>query len=197
VKPREAPRPPRRAASPADASADDLRALSTRFVQGGRLEAILLRPARGVAMSASERVRAIAGRGLEGDRAAARSPAPGAGSKRQVTLLQAEHLPAIATLSGRAGVLDPALLRRNLVVAGINLAAARTLFADRPLVLRIGDEVVLEITGPCDPCSRMEVALGPGGYNAMRGHGGMTARVLAGGVLARGDAVRVESWPGP
>jgi MOSC domain-containing protein YiiM len=96
-------------------------------------------------------------------------------------LLQAEHLPAIAALSGHAAV-APATLRRNVVVAGIPVIA----FKGRRF--RIGD-VLLEGTDGCDPCSRMEAALGPGGYNAMRGHGGLCARILQGGTLRIGDAV--------
>ena len=168
---------------------DGLRGLTRRFAAEGRLEAILLRPARGVPMRAANEARAIEGLGLEGDRSAIRRAAGPQGGRRQVTLIQAEHLPVIAALAGHAAV-DAATLRRNLVVSGLNLIAARSLFKDQLLVLRIGDAVVLEINGPCEPCSKMEAAFGPGGYNAMRGHGGMTARVIEGGVLRAGDAVR-------
>lgn len=146
----------------------------------GRLERILLRPARRADPVEATAVRAVPGAGLEGDRFGAGRP-PRLEAKRQVTLIQAEHLPVVAALLGRDEV-DAALLRRNLVVAGVNLRALRT---GR---FRIG-EVLLEGSGPCAPCSRMEEALGTGGYTALRGHGGITARVLEGGELRVGDAV--------
>jgi MOSC domain-containing protein YiiM len=149
----------------------------------GRVEAIIVRdgsraPARTVqATAARARI------GLADDRLGQRGESEL--STRQVTLIQAEHLPVIARLAGVADV-DPVALRRNLVVSGINLGALKN------VRVRVG-AALLELTGPCHPCSRMEEAIAPGGMAAMRGHGGMCARVLESGAIRVGDRVQVEA----
>ena len=134
------------------------------------------------------RLKALTGEPGETQATASQQPFPGGPNglmpgKRQVTLIQAEHLPVIAALAG-LGAVTPEELRRNVVVSGLPLLALK----DRRF--RIGSEaggwVLLEGTGECHPCSRMEEAFGPGGYNAVRGHGGITARVLEGGPIRVG-----------
>jgi MOSC domain-containing protein YiiM len=107
-------------------------------------------------------------------------------SKRQVTIIQQEHLDVVGMLLERESV-PPEITRRNLVVSGINLVALK----DQRF--RIG-EVVFEGSGPCAPCSRMEENLGPGGFNAMRGHGGITTVVVEAGTIRVSDTVE---WIGP
>lgn len=123
-----------------------------------------------------ETVRIVTG-GVEGDHHCR----PARKSKRQVTLLQAEHIAVVEAILGR-GKIDPSLLRRNIVVSGINLAALKY------QTFQIGT-AVLEGSGNCPPCSRMEENLGPGGYAAMLAHGGITAVVISEGVVSLGDAV--------
>ncbi len=149
-----------------------LKALIARHAQPGAVTWIGLRPARRALLVACARAE-VGVTGLTGDH--------GTSQKRAVTLLQAEHLPVIGAMLGR-GVVTPEELRRNLVISGINLAALKN------RQLQIGD-VVLEVTGICAPCSRMEEILGPGGYSAVRGHGGWCARVLQSGQINCGDAV--------
>lgn len=163
-----------------------LRDLTTQFAQQGKLDAIYLRSARGVVCTQVQNAIALVGQGLQGDRSAVSKSRNPLGSKREVTLIQAEHVAVIAKFLGKP--IDAALLRRNLVVSGINLLAAKSLFRDQTMQLKIG-EVVLEITGPCEPCSKMEIAFGKGAYNAMRGHGGVTAKVIVGGELSVNDKV--------
>jgi len=150
--------------------------------QHGRVEWIGIRPSKGAALEALQSVEAAPGEGLAGDRFRGTPD-----SRRQVTLIQAEHLTAVGSLLGR-GPVHPGLTRRNVVVSGINLYALRN------ARFSVGG-VLLEGTGVCAPCSQMEEALGPGGFNAMRGHGGITARVVEGGRIAVGDEVAM-SHPG-
>jgi MOSC domain-containing protein YiiM len=147
--------------------------LLSTLPQAGRVEWIGVRPARHAPMVALQSVEAFLDTGLRGDRY-------GSSGKRQVTLIQAEHLSVLAQLLDKS--VEPAMLRRNLLVSGINVIALKG------ARFRIG-EALLVGTGPCDPCSRMEEVLGRGGYNAMRGHGGITARVIAPGRISIGDAI--------
>ncbi|MFC0243060.1 MOSC domain-containing protein [Rhodopseudomonas telluris] len=145
-------------------------------IRAGRLEWIGLRPSRQAEMAMPDEAALIAQTGITGDRYRTTHNGP-----RQVTLIAAEDLVAIAAFLGRDAV-TPHLLRRNLVTRGINLAALR---GQR---FRIGT-ALLEGSGDCAPCSRMEEALGAGGYNAVRGRGGITARILESGTVRIGDLV--------
>jgi MOSC domain-containing protein YiiM len=148
-------------------------------VRPGRLIWIGLRPGRREPMSALDEAHLVTGRGLEGDRYSKLN------GGRQVTLIGVENLAAIGAFLGQ-GPVSPELVRRNLVVEGLNLLALK----ERRF--RVG-EAVLETSGECHPCSRMEEALGVGGYNAMRGQGGITARVIEGGWVRLGaPVVRVD-----
>jgi MOSC domain-containing protein YiiM len=142
----------------------------------GHLAWIGLRPARRAPVVSRDSAILTTARGIEGDHYDTRRDGP-----RQVTLIAMEDLAAIAAFIGVAEV-APELVRRNLVTSGINLLALK----DRRF--RIG-AALLEGSGDCAPCGFMEQNLGPGGYNAMRGHGGITARVVEGGEIRLGDTV--------
>ena len=153
------------------------------FPQPGRIEWIGVRPQRQGRLVSVREVRATAQIGLQGDHYGG-----GANGKRHLTLIQHEHLAVVAKLLALRDrtptvlPVDPAIVRRNVVISGLNLLALKN------KRFRLG-EALLEFTEPCQPCSAMEAALGPGGYNAMRGHGGICARILEGGLIRTGDAL--------
>lgn len=150
--------------------------LQSTFHGTGRVEWLGVRPERRADMVSLQREILVPGKGLLSDRFKGSEK-----SRRQVSLIQAEHIAAMAQMSGRAHI-SPAILRRNIVISGINLLALKN------CQFRLG-EAILEMTCLCHPCSRMEEALGPGGFNLMRGHGGILARVLVEGPVAVGDTL--------
>lgn len=155
----------------------EMKTLIDTLPQVGTVRWIGVRPHRRAAIEVLDKVEASTESGLLGDRYA------GSSGKRQVTLIQHEHLDAIASVLKKEYV-DPASLRRNIVVSGINLLSLK----DKRF--RVGT-AILEYTGLCHPCSFMEESLGAGGYNAVRGHGGVTARVVNSGLIRLGDEVAV------
>jgi len=151
----------------------ELHAMMARHAQPGRVEWIGVRSQRRADLVPLETAQVTVS-GLEGDH--------GRAGKRAVTLVQAEHLAAIGAYLGRSPVW-PGQLRRNIVVAGLNLAALK----DRRIAV---GGAVLHLSTICAPCSRMEEEFGHGGYAAVRGHGGWCASVVEPGLVRVGDAVR-------
>jgi MOSC domain-containing protein YiiM len=145
-------------------------------MRSGTVTWIGLRPARRQPLVAVPSAHLDTEIGLIGDHYQSRT-----NQARQVTLIQAEHVTAIAAYL-RIDLIDPHRLRRNIVVSGINLLALKG------RRFRLGSALLLA-TGECHPCSRMEEILGPGGYNAVRGHGGITARILLPGSVHLGDPI--------
>ena len=151
-----------------------------RDLSPGTLTWIGLRTERRGEVRSVISAKAIATRGLDGDHRMKKTP----GSARQITLISEEFIQQIAHFTGRDDI-NPALLRRNLVVRDINLNALRH------QRFRIG-EAVFEATALCHPCSRMEEALGKGGVAAMIGHGGICARILRTGTISVGNLLEVQ-----
>jgi len=153
----------------------EFKELFKQFSHPGVVEYLSFRRKRLEPVEVVSLIMAVASKGLEGDRY------KNAGGPRQVTLMQGEHIDTIAAFL-RKEQIDPSMLRRNIVVRGINLLALKE------KQFNIGD-AILEYSGDCHPCSRMEESLGKGGYNAMRGLGGITARVVKSGMIKVGDVV--------
>lgn len=140
----------------------------------GQVEWLGIRPKHRENIEEPESFSITMDEGILGDHYAGKS------KKRQVTLFQAEYMEVLKKIM-RIDI-QYSQLRRNIAVSGINLNAFKS------TVFVVGD-VELQGTGYCHPCSRMNENLGPGGYHAMRGHGGITAKVIKSGTIHLGDKV--------
>lgn len=155
-----------------------LKHLKEQYPHHGRVEWIGIRPEKSSPLEARNAVEARANFGLIGDYTSLTR-----GGKRQVSLFQAEYLPVVASF-----LKDESLayenFRRNIVISGLNL---NILVNEQ---LSIG-EALIEISGLCHPCAKLERNLGTGAYNALSGHGGITAKIVQTGQIRVGDAVEV------
>jgi MOSC domain-containing protein YiiM len=134
-------------------------------------------------MNSVREVQALAGKGLEGDRYAAKlgtySNEPGSG--RNVTLIEIEAIEALRRDYQIA--LEAGLTRRNIVTRGVYLNHL------------IGKEfsvgsVVLRGTRLCDPCAHMEKLTVKGALRGLVHRGGLRAEIVNGGIIRVGDVIR-------
>ena len=148
----------------------------------GRVEAIHIAPIAKAPMVAVERVRALAGVGLEGDRYAARTGtwSPDPRVDRDITLIEAEVIEDLAATAGIA--LAPGETRRNVTTRGIRLNdLVGRLF-------RVGD-VVCEGMRLCEPCQTLVDGLGKPVLRPLVHRGGLRAHIVEGGEIEIGAEV--------
>ena len=139
----------------------------------GTIHALLLAQERGTPMKRVPEAQALEGRGFVGDRHGKKKP----NGKRQLLLLDEASHQALRLGAGE--------LKENVVISGLPLESLPP--GQR---LALGDEVVVELTEPCVPCWKLD-ALRPGLLKESWGRRGQLARVLKGGALREGDAVRL------
>lgn len=115
----------------------------------------------------------VTGVGLQGDSHA--KPA----SKRQVLLADKEPLDALS--------LEPGVIKENITVEKLDVMRLKP-----GTHLRVGASALLEITSICEPCWRMD-EIRHGLRLELNGWRGMNSRVIAGGPIAVGDPIFIES----
>ncbi len=136
----------------------------------GTIVSLQVCPASRAPMEIKPSVRALEDQGLEGDRHGK------LGGPRQVLLMDEETLAAFQ--------LAPGAVKENITTRGL---ALKTLSPGTRL--QVGG-AVLEISGDCNPCSRMD-EIRPGLRAELQGQRGVLARVITSGDLRVGDAIEV------
>ncbi|MFL2760274.1 MAG: MOSC domain-containing protein [Dehalococcoidia bacterium] len=118
----------------------------------------------------------ITGQGMEGDR---HLRSDGRRSNRQVLIMDSETLNHFD--------LSPGQVRENVTVEGLDFSSISA--GDK---VSLGGDVILEVTGDCEPCARMD-ELRPGLKDEIDGKRGLLAFVEKGGVVSVGAEVGVNA----
>jgi len=143
----------------------------------GRVEGIYVSPEKGELPEPVESVRALAGRGLEGNRYFFDGDAP---AGQALTLIAAEAVEAMEQEHGIS--LEPRETRRNVVTRGIDV---NELVGKR---FRVGDVECLGVE-LCEPCTTLQSMTKPGVIKGLTHRGGLNADILSDGEISVGDAV--------
>ena len=152
----------------------------------GEVVSLHLTPDREAATQSVGSVRAVPGRGLEGDRyflgRGTYSDRPG--PWREITLIEIEAIEALARENGLR--IAPGDARRNVVTRGVPLNH----LVDREF--RVG-EVRLRGVRLCEPCTHLEGLTRRGILAGLVHRGGLRAQILTDGTIRVGD--RIEAAP--
>jgi MOSC domain-containing protein YiiM len=147
------------------------------------IEAIFIAPGGSEPMQRLDEVRAIAHRGLEGDRYLTRTGYWSGVDECEVTLIEGEALDDIIDSIGLS--VANGEHRRNLVTRGIRLSH----LTGRRFTV---GEAVFAYDRPRPPCRYIATITEPGMTKALGKRGGICARVVTSGIVRVGDAVEVE-----
>ena len=148
----------------------------------GRVVSLYVGPAASARMEAVESVRAVAGRGIEGDRYFLRAGTYSRkdGPDREITLIETEALEALAR--DYALTLDASESRRNVATRGValNHLVGRT--------FRVGEATIRGLR-LCEPCGHMERLCGKPVRPGLVHRGGLRAEILTDGFIRIGDPI--------
>ncbi len=155
-------------------------------MQEGKVVSIQTAPAAGAPMVSLDKVRAVVGRGLEGDRYFNQigTYSVNAGPHREVTFIELEAVEAIQRDSGIQ--VEAGAIRRNIVTQGVALNH----LVDRQF--QVG-EVTLRGVRLSVPCEHMEqLTQRPGIMKSLVHRSGLNAEVLTEGIIHVDDSIQVS-----
>lgn len=161
----------------------------------GNVVSIHVAPEASAPMKVITEVRAIPGRGLEGDRYFAGTgfySGKASHGGREVTLIEIEAVEAlfggVLNAEGeRLGItLAAADTRRNIATSGVPLNH----LIDREFWV---GAVLLRGTRLCEPCQHLDDLTQRGVMSGLIHRGGLRARILSEGVIRVGDVIRPET----